>query len=98
MVSVLNNRHALIDFEKGVPIIDVLKELHGTSSWGELEVMIGCLVSAKHSLMNIFQDEEERCQQRENSKNKLQDLQQVQQNHREQLGDLVKEMQNRSWI
>ena len=69
--------------------------MHGTTSWGELEVTIGCVVSAKHSLMNIFQDEEERLQQRENIKNKLQDLWQEQQNHREQLGDLVKEMQNK---
>ena len=43
-VSVLNDGHALIDIEKGVPIIDVSKELHGTTSWGELEVMIGCVV------------------------------------------------------
>ena len=57
--------------------------------------MIGCVVSGKHSLMNIFWDEEERHQQRENVKSQLQDLQQEQQNHREQLGDLVKEMQNK---
>ena len=50
------------------------KELHGTTSWGELEVMIGCVVSGKHSLMNIFRDEEVRHQQRENVKNQLLDL------------------------
>ena len=57
--------------------------------------IVGCVVSGKHSLMNIFPGEEERCQQRENVKSQLQDLWQEQQNHREQLGDLVKEMQNK---
>ena len=31
-VSILNDRHALIDFEKGIPIVDVSRELHGTLS------------------------------------------------------------------
>ena len=29
-VFILNDRHALIDFEKGIPIMDISRELHGT--------------------------------------------------------------------
>ena len=62
-VSILNDRHALIDFEKGVPIVNVSRELYGTTSWGEQEVNVGCVVSGKQSLLNIFKDEELRHQQ-----------------------------------
>ena len=31
-VLILNDRHALIDFEKGIPIVDISRELHGTHS------------------------------------------------------------------
>ena len=40
-VSILNSRHALVDFEKGVPILEITREIHGATSWGELPVHIG---------------------------------------------------------
>ena len=55
-VLILNDRHTLIDFEKGIPIVDISRELYGTHSWGELEVNVGCIVSGKQSLINIFKD------------------------------------------
>ena len=77
-VSILNDRHALIDFERGIPIVDIFRELHGTHSWGELEVNVGCIVSGKHSLINIFKDKEMRHQQRKDFKNQLINLRQSQ--------------------
>ena len=56
-VSILNDRHVLIDFERGVPITDVSREIHCIQSWGELEVNVDCIVSGKQSLINIFKDE-----------------------------------------
>ena len=91
-VLILNDRHALIDFEKGIPIVDISRELHGTHSWGELEVSVGCIVSGKQSLINIFKDEETRHQQRKDFKNQLMDLRQSQQDQREQLSEMVKEL------
>ena len=92
-VSILNESHAVADFEKEVPLIEVTQGLHGVTSWGELEVRIGCIVSGKDSLINICREEEVRQQQKENIKNQLADMRQEQQNHREQFGDIVKELQ-----
>ena len=94
-VFILNDRHALIDFEKGIPIVDISRELHDTRSWGELEVNVGCIVSGKQSLINIFKDEEMRHQQRKDFKNQLINLRQSQQDQWEQLGEMVKELQGK---
>ena len=66
-VSILNDSHAIADFEKEVPLIEVTQGLHGVTSWGELEVRIGCIVSGKDSLINICREEEVRQQQKENN-------------------------------
>ena len=94
-VFILNDRHALIDFKKGIPIVDISRELYGTHSWGELEVNIGCIVSGKQSLINIFRDKEMRHQQRKDFKNQSINLRQSQKDQREQLGEMVKELQGK---
>ena len=62
---------------------------------GELEVNVGCVVSGKQSLINIFKEEEMRHQQRRDFKNQLMDLRQSQQDQQEQLGEMVKELQGK---
>ena len=59
-VSVLNERNVLIEFERGAPVIEISRGLHGQGHWGELEVEIGCVMSRKTSLMNICQERNER--------------------------------------
>ena len=36
-VSIINSKHALVDFEKGVPILEVSREIHGATSWGSYQ-------------------------------------------------------------
>ena len=56
---------------------------------------VGCIVSRKQSLINIFKDEETRHQQRKDFKNQLIDLRQSQQDQQEQLSEMVKELQGK---
>ena len=53
-ILVLNDREALVEFEKGSPVVEVSQALHGAGKWGELDVDIGCIISGKASLLNIY--------------------------------------------
>ena len=94
-VTVLNSRHALIDFEAGVPIMEVSRELHGATSWGELPVHIGCVVSGKASLINIFQEEEQRRRQKEEVDAQMLAIQREQDECRNQFAQVVQALQDK---
>ena len=83
-----------MDFEKGVPIVEVSREIHGTTSWGELPVHIGCVVSGKASLLNIVQEEELRQQQREEVKTNLSEMKREQEEYQQQFVDVVQAMRD----
>ena len=94
-VSVLNSRHALVDFEKGVPIIEVAREIHGATSWGELPVRIGCVVSGKASLLNIVQEEELHHQQKEEVRANLSEIKKEQEEYQQQFVEVVQALQEK---
>ena len=93
-VSIINSRHALVDFEKGVPILEVSREIHGATSWGELPVCIGCVVSGKASLLNIVQEEELRQQQKEEVRTNLSEIKREQEEYQQQFVDVVQAMRD----
>ena len=63
-VTILNEKDALIEYEKEVPITEVAQVLHGSGQWGELEVEVGCVISSKPILMNIIEEKKLRQTQR----------------------------------
>ena len=93
-VSIINSRHALVDFEKGVPIVEVSREIHGTTSWGELPMHIGCVVPGKASLLNIVQEEELRRQQKEEVRTNLSEMKREQEEYQQQFVDVVQALKD----
>ena len=83
-----------MDFEKGVPILEVSREIHGATSWGELPVRIGCVVSGKASLLNIVQEEELRRQQKEEVRTNLSEMKREQEEYQQQFVDVVQAMKD----
>ena len=94
-ISVLNDKEALVEFEKGVPIMELLQELHGIGSWGELEVDIGCVISGKASLMNIFREREVQKAQKKDMRTQFFELKQEQRNYQSQLAEVVQSLQDK---
>ena len=93
-VTVVNSKHVLIDFVKGVPLVEVSREIHGTTSWGELPVHIGCVVSGRASLLNIVQEEELRRQQKEEVRTNLSEMKREREEYQQRLVDVVQALKD----
>ena len=73
-VSILGDRDVLVEFERGAPVIEVSRGLHGVGSWGELDSEIGCVMSGKMSLMNMFHEKNERAKQKKDFQKQVRNI------------------------
>ena len=94
-ISVLNERNVLLEFERAAPVIEISRGLHGRGSWGEIEVDIGCVLSGKVSLMNMFQEKRERAREKEEFCTQVHDIKKDQEGYQTQLTEVVQALQDR---
>ena len=94
-VSVMNDREALIEFDQKESVVEVSRNLHGPGTWGELEVNIGCVMSGKARLLEMFRDREEREGQREEIRQRFGDLKRDQEGYQAQLTEVVQALQDK---
>ena len=71
-ILVLNDKETLVEFEQGSHVVEVSQALHGAGKWGELDVDIGCVISGKASLLNIYWERESQSFQQEEVQNHFQ--------------------------
>ena len=74
-------RDALIEFEKGSPVVEISQIMHGAAKWGELEVDIGCVMSGRASLLNIHREREYQKAQQEEVRNQVQSIKREQESY-----------------
>ena len=94
-VSFLGDRDVLVEFERGAPVIKVSRGLYGVGSWGELDEEIGCVMSGKVSLMNMFHEKNERAKQKENFQKQVRDIKVEQEDYQTQLTEVVHALQDK---
>ena len=94
-ISVLNERNVLLEFERAAPVIEISRGLHGCGSWGEIEVDIGCVLSGKVSLMNMFQERKQRAREKEEFCTQVHDIKKDQEGYQTQLTEVVQALQDR---
>ena len=85
----------LVEFERGAPVIEVSRGLHGVGSWGELDVEIGCVMSGKVSLMNMFHKKSERAKQKEDFQRQVRDIKVEQEDYQTQSTEVVHTRQDK---
>ena len=71
----MNDRDVLVELEQGALIVDISRLLIGDGISGELHVEIGCVISGRASLMNMYYEKSNRDKQSEDLKRQVQDLQ-----------------------
>ena len=93
----MSERDTRIELEPKVRVGEVAQLLHGTHEWDGQLAEIGCLLSARRSIVNIVQE-------RENGRARLQQLEDEQkrvreeeQQHQEQLATFLMQFQEEVW-
>ena len=94
-MSVLGDRDVLFEVERGAPVIEISRGLDVTGSWGELDVEIGCVMSGKTSLMNMFYKKNEIEKQKEDFKRQVRDIKTEQEDYQTQLTEVVQALQDK---
>ena len=97
-VSILNDVDALVEFEEGIPIIEVSQALHGAGYWGELDIDIGCVIATKASLMNIQREKELQQVQHDEVSIQFIGMKVEQREYQHQLADVVQHLQDKMKI
>ena len=71
-IEVVSNRDVILEFEPPSQPGEAAQRLHGIREWDGQMADLGCLLTMRHSIMNVVEE-------RENSWNRLQQLKEEQQ-------------------
>ena len=88
-VTLMNDTHAVIEFEKGVKITEIAQLLHSIDSWVGYKVEVGCIISTKKQLVKTTMDIEEHKKAARELEQKKQEFEEEQQVSRIQIKDLL---------
>ena len=65
--EVVTNRDVILEFESPIQLGEATQRLHGIREWNGQLADLGCLLTTRHSIMNVVEE-------RENGQNRLQQL------------------------
>jgi len=94
-ITFLSDKEALIEFEEGIPVVEISQEIHNTTNWGELEVNVGCVMAGKATLLNLYQGRSRHKIQSEEIRTQMKDMRREQENYQEQLVGVVQQLQDK---
>ena len=86
-VTLMNDTDAVIEFEKGAKITEIVQSLHSIDSWVGYKVEVGCIIATKKQLIKTTMDIEEHKRAARELEQKRQEFEEEQQASRIQIKD-----------